>query len=93
MANKEKEKKGGFKEYFKGVKIEMKKVVWPTKKEVVSSSTVIDALFVARFTLTSRLLGNFFKVLSTVEEQTAHVIPSTKKVYVFINITLIQHIL
>ena len=37
MAEKEtKKKKGGFKEYFKGVKIEMKKVVWPTRDELFS---------------------------------------------------------
>ena len=27
-----KKKRGSMKEYFKGVKLEMKKVVWPTKK-------------------------------------------------------------
>ena len=27
-----KKKRGSIKEYFKGVKLEMKKVVWPTKK-------------------------------------------------------------
>lgn len=43
MANKEKEKKGGFKEYFKGVKLEMKKVVWPTKKEIVSYTGIVIA--------------------------------------------------
>ena len=41
--NKEKEKKGGFKEYFKGVKTEMKKVVWPTKKEIVSYTGIVIA--------------------------------------------------
>lgn len=29
---KEKKKKGGFGEYYRGIKTEMKKVVWPTKK-------------------------------------------------------------
>jgi len=38
---KEKEKKGGLKEYFKGVKVEMKKVVWPTRKEVISYTAVV----------------------------------------------------
>ena len=33
---KEKEKKSGFKEYFRGVRTEMKKVVWPTRKEVAN---------------------------------------------------------
>ena len=36
MAKEQGNKKFSFKEYFKGVKIEMKKVVWPTKKEMVS---------------------------------------------------------
>ena len=44
MANKEKkEKKGGFKEYLKGVRLEMKKVVWPTKKELVSYTGIVIA--------------------------------------------------
>ena len=28
-------------EYFRGIKTEMKKVVWPTKKELVSFTTVV----------------------------------------------------
>lgn len=36
-----KEKKGGLKEYFKGVRIEMKKVVWPTRKELGSFTAVV----------------------------------------------------
>ena len=43
MANKEKEKKGGFKEYFKGVRLELKKVVWPTKKEIASYTGIVIA--------------------------------------------------
>lgn len=38
-----KRKKGGLKEYFKGVKVEMKKVVWPTKKELGSFTVVVLA--------------------------------------------------
>lgn len=38
---KEEKKKGGFKEYFRGVRTEMKKVVWPTRKELVSYTTVV----------------------------------------------------
>mgnify|MGYP000018294872 CR=1 FL=1 len=34
MAN-EAKKKFSFKEYFKSVRVEMKKVVWPTKKETI----------------------------------------------------------
>lgn len=33
--------KGRIKEYFKGVKLEMKKVVWPTKKELGSFTAVV----------------------------------------------------
>lgn len=38
-----KRKKGSIKEYFKGVKLEMKKVVWPTKKELGSFTAVVLA--------------------------------------------------
>jgi preprotein translocase subunit SecE len=41
--NKKKEKKGGILEYFKGVKLEMKKVVWPTRKELGSFTAVVLA--------------------------------------------------
>lgn len=42
-ASQNKRKKGGLKEYFKGVKLEMKKVVWPTKKELGSFTVVVLA--------------------------------------------------
>ncbi|MDR3305648.1 MAG: preprotein translocase subunit SecE [Clostridiales Family XIII bacterium] len=35
------EKRGGFREYFKGVRIETKKVVWPTRRELVSYTIVV----------------------------------------------------
>ena len=38
---KKKKKRGSIKEYFKGVKLEMKKVVWPTKKELGSFTAVV----------------------------------------------------
>lgn len=38
---KEKKKRFGFGEYYKGIKTEMKKVVWPTKKELVSYTGVV----------------------------------------------------
>ena len=40
-ASTRKRKKGSIKEYFKGVKLEMKKVVWPTKKELGSFTAVV----------------------------------------------------
>lgn len=39
----QKRKKGSLKEYFKGVRLEMKKVVWPTKKELGSFTAVVLA--------------------------------------------------
>ncbi len=41
---KEEKKKTGFKEYFRGVRTELKKVVWPTRKEVVSYTAVVIAV-------------------------------------------------
>jgi len=35
------EKQGGLREYFRGVKTEVKKVVWPTRKELVSYTIVV----------------------------------------------------
>ena len=44
---KEEKKKMGMKEYFRGVRTEMKKVVWPTRKEVVSYTAVVIAVCAA----------------------------------------------
>lgn len=41
MTKKDGKKNGGFKEYLSGVKLEMKKVVWPTRKEVVSYTSIV----------------------------------------------------
>ncbi|MDR0851598.1 MAG: preprotein translocase subunit SecE [Clostridiales Family XIII bacterium] len=40
LVNQEK-RKGRMKEYFKGVKVETKKVVWPTRKELVSYTVIV----------------------------------------------------
>lgn len=36
-------KRGSAKDYFKGIKLEMKKVVWPTKKELGTFTGVVIA--------------------------------------------------
>jgi preprotein translocase subunit SecE len=41
------EKKGGWSEYFRGVRIETKKVVWPTRQELISYTIVV--LFTCAF--------------------------------------------
>ena len=38
---KEPRKKGGIKRYFKELKSEMKKVVWPTKKKVLNNTGIV----------------------------------------------------
>ena len=38
---KEPKKKGGIKRYFKELKSEMKKVVWPTKKKVLNNTGIV----------------------------------------------------
>ena len=45
-----KQKRGSLKDYFKGVKVEMKKVVWPTKQEL-GSYTVVGLVTCAVFAL------------------------------------------
>ncbi len=54
MAKDTAKKKAGIGEYFKGVKLEMKKVIWPTKKETTSYTAVVIvtcALFALGFWL------------------------------------------
>ena len=46
----QKRKRGSIKDYFKGVKLEMKKVVWPTKQEL-GSYTVVVLVACAAFAL------------------------------------------
>jgi len=66
--NKNKKEKKGLREYFKGVRLEMKKVVWPTRKELGSYTVLVliaCAFFAAAFyaidtgflAILSRLLG------------------------------------
>lgn len=50
--NKNKKEKKGLREYFKGVRLEMKKVVWPTRKELGSYTVLVliaCAFFAAAF--------------------------------------------
>lgn len=37
----EKEKKGGMRKYFKDLRSELKKVVWPTRQQVVNNTGVV----------------------------------------------------
>ena len=44
---KEKREKGRLKEYFRGVRLEMKKVVWPTRQELGSYTVIVLAVCAA----------------------------------------------
>lgn len=57
-----KKKRGSLKDYFKGVKLEMKKVVWPTKKEL-GSYTVIVLVTCAVFSVAFWLIDTGFLVV------------------------------
>ena len=46
-ANAQKKPKASLKDYFKGIKTEMKKVVWPTRKELISFTGVVMFVCVA----------------------------------------------
>lgn len=64
MANEK--KKGGLREYLKGVKTEIKKVVWPTKKELGSYTCMVliaCALFAVGFWLLDSIFAAGLGVL------------------------------
>ena len=61
----QKRKRGSLKDYFKGVKLEMKKVVWPTKQEM-GSYTVVVLVTCAVFALAFWAIDSgFLAVLKT----------------------------
>lgn len=43
----EKKKKGGMRKWFRELKAELKKVVWPTRKQVVNNTGVVLSIMVA----------------------------------------------
>lgn len=59
MNSNEKESKGGAFAYLRGVRQELKKVVWPTKEEL-STNTVVVIACVAFFTLMFWLVDTGF---------------------------------
>ena len=61
----QKRKRGSIKDYFKGVKLEMKKVVWPTKQEM-GHYTVVVLVTCAVFALAFWAIDSgFLAVLKT----------------------------
>ncbi len=47
------QQRGGFGKFFRGVKAELKKVVWPTKKELINYTIVVffSFMYLMRFLL------------------------------------------
>jgi preprotein translocase subunit SecE len=58
-ANAPKRERRSLKEYFKGVRLEMKKVVWPTRKEL-SSYTAVVLVLCAFFALAFWIIDSGF---------------------------------
>lgn len=63
-----KKPRGSIKDYFKGIKTEVKKVVWPTRKELVSYTGVVllscVALALAIWAVDSAFLASLKYVLN-----------------------------
>lgn len=66
MTEKVKKPEGGFGKYFKGVKTEFKKVVWPHKSELIKYSalvlvlSIVSALFIYFFDF---IIHNILKLI------------------------------
>ena len=58
-SNVEKKEKGGFFAFLRGVRHELKKVVWPTKEEL-TTDTIVVIVCVAFFTLAFWLIDTGF---------------------------------
>ena len=61
-----KAKNGKMKTYFKGVKAEMKKVVWPTRKELVNYTGVVIAVSIITSLVVALLDFGIQRILSLI---------------------------
>ncbi|MBQ3947673.1 MAG: preprotein translocase subunit SecE [Ruminococcus sp.] len=62
----EKKKQSKIGKWFKDLKIEFKKVVWPTKKTVVNNTTVVVSVIVASAILVGLLDTGFLEIMKTI---------------------------
>ena len=62
----EKKDQGKLAKWFKDLKIEFKKVVWPTKKTVVNNTTVVVSVIVASAILVGLLDTGFLEIMKTI---------------------------
>ncbi|MBQ8107153.1 MAG: preprotein translocase subunit SecE [Ruminococcus sp.] len=62
-------KKGGIKQYFKELRSELKKVVWPTRKQVVNNTGVVLSVMAVMAVFLFAVdagLGKIFEVLLSI---------------------------
>lgn len=57
------QQRGGFGKFFRGVKAELKKVVWPTKKELINYTIVVFLVTIFIALIISVLDGLFAQLL------------------------------
>ncbi len=62
----EKKDQGKLAKWFKDLKIEFKKVVWPTKKTVVNNTSVVISVIVASAILVGLLDTGFLEIMKTI---------------------------
>ena len=59
------QQRGGFGQFFRGVKAELKKVVWPTKKELINYTIVVFLVTIFIALIISVLDGLFAQLFNT----------------------------
>lgn len=59
------QQRGGFRKFFRGVKAELKKVVWPTKKELINYTIVVFLVTIFIALIISVLDGLFAQLFNT----------------------------
>jgi len=62
----EKKDQGKLAKWFKDLKIEFKKVVWPTKKTVINNTSVVISVIVASAILVGLLDTGFLEIMKTI---------------------------
>ena len=62
----EKKEQGKLKKWFKDLRIEFKKVVWPSKKTVVNNTSVVVCVIAASAILVGLLDTGFLKIMELI---------------------------
>ena len=62
----EKKEVGKIRKWFKDLKIEFKKVVWPTKKTVINNTSVVLSVIVAAAILVGAIDQGFYAALRSI---------------------------